>query len=52
MQESDPDTMPSKTRAEVHPLLEFAGMFDPDDSLVQEWLEIMREERDRDDPNG
>lgn len=30
-----------------HPWLSFAGMFPADDSLVQEWLEVVRLERDR-----
>lgn len=32
-----------------HPWLEFAGMYDPDDPLVQEWLEIIKEQRERDE---
>lgn len=32
-----------------HPWLEFAGMYDPDDPLVQEWLAIIQENRDRDE---
>jgi hypothetical protein len=34
-------------QATQHPLLEFAGMYDPNDPLVQEWLQIIQEERDR-----
>jgi hypothetical protein len=30
-----------------HPLLKFAGMYDPNDPLIQEWLQIIKEERDR-----
>jgi hypothetical protein len=29
-----------------HPLAEFAGVFDEADPIVQEWLEIMRQQRD------
>jgi hypothetical protein len=29
-----------------HPLSEFAGIFDESDPIVQEWLEIMRQQRD------
>jgi hypothetical protein len=32
--------------AASHPLAEFAGMFSNDDPLVQEWLEIIRQQRD------
>jgi hypothetical protein len=32
-----------------HPWLEFSGMYDPDDPLVQEWLAIMKEDRERDE---
>ena len=32
-----------------HPWLEFAGMFDKDDPLVQEWLEILNQQRERDE---
>ena len=32
-----------------HPWMEFAGMYDPNDPLVQEWLEIIKEQRDRDE---
>jgi hypothetical protein len=32
-----------------HPWLKFAGMFDPNDPIIQEWLEIMQQQRDRDD---
>jgi hypothetical protein len=32
-----------------HPWLEFAGMYDPADPLVQEWLTIIKEQRDRDE---
>jgi predicted RNase H-like HicB family nuclease len=28
-----------------HPLAEFAGMYSPDDPLVQEWIDIMAENR-------
>lgn len=31
--------------ASRHPLAEFAGIFSPDDPLVQEWIEIMAENR-------
>jgi hypothetical protein len=34
---------------EEHPWLEFAGMFDPEDPLIQEWLAVMKEQRDRED---
>jgi hypothetical protein len=30
----------------AHPLSEFAGIFDEADPIVQEWLEIMRQQRD------
>ena len=30
-----------------HPLAEFAGMYDPADPLVQEWLRIIEENRSR-----
>lgn len=30
-----------------HPLLKFSGMYDPNDPLIQEWLQIIKEERDR-----
>ena len=29
-----------------HPLLKFSGMFKEDDPIVQEWLQIMAENRD------
>ena len=29
----------------LHPLMEFAGMFSPEDPLVQEWIQIMAENR-------
>jgi predicted RNase H-like HicB family nuclease len=32
-----------------HPLARFAGMYDPNDPLVQEWLQIMAENRRRAD---
>lgn len=32
--------------ATPHPLTEFAGIFSDSDPIVQEWLEIMREQRD------
>src|SRR5689334_5825922 len=32
-----------------HPLAEFAGMYSPDDPLVQEWIDIMAENRRRAD---
>jgi hypothetical protein len=32
-----------------HPWLKFAGIFDPNDPIVQEWLKIMQEQRDHDD---
>jgi len=35
--------------ADEHPWLEFAGMYDPNDPLVQEWQAIIKENRDRDE---
>jgi hypothetical protein len=35
-----------KVEAKVHPLSEFAGMFSDSDPAVQEWLEVMRQQRD------
>ncbi len=32
-----------------HPWMEFAGMFDPNDPLIQEWHAIMKEQRDHDE---
>jgi hypothetical protein len=32
--------------AKVHPWQPFAGMFSPDDPLVQEWLQILQEQRE------
>jgi hypothetical protein len=32
-----------------HPWAKFAGMFDENDPVVQEWLQIMREQRDADE---
>jgi hypothetical protein len=32
-----------------HPWSKFAGMYDPDDPLVQEWLAIIEENRNRDE---
>jgi len=32
-----------------HPLAEFAGMLDPKDPMTQEWLDIMPENRRRED---
>jgi hypothetical protein len=37
------------SEAVKHSWLEFAGMFDPDDPIIQEWLEIMKQHRDRDE---
>jgi hypothetical protein len=33
----------------ANPWLESAGIFDPQDPIVQEWLQIIQEERERDD---
>jgi hypothetical protein len=32
-----------------HPLSQFAGIFDENDPIVQQWLEIIREQRERDE---
>lgn len=32
-----------------HPWLEFAGMFDEADPLIHEWLETMKQQRERDE---
>jgi hypothetical protein len=37
--------LPSKT----HPLARFAGIFDANDPLVQDWLQIMAKDREPDD---
>jgi hypothetical protein len=34
-------------RESEHPWLKYAGMFDPNDTIVQEWLQIIQEQRDR-----
>jgi hypothetical protein len=33
----------------LHPWMEFAGMYDPADPLVQEWLAIIKQNRDHDE---
>jgi len=38
-----------KIQPNEHPWLEFAGMYDPADPLVQEWLAIIKQERERDE---
>jgi len=38
--------------AAPHPLAEFAGIFSPDDPMVQEWIEIMAENRRKDEEDS
>ncbi len=37
--------VPLELPAREHPLARFAGMYDPNDPLVQEWLETVAENR-------
>lgn len=43
------EIVPLEVPTAEHPLARFAGMYDPNDPLVQEWLQIMAENRRRAD---
>lgn len=42
---ADAQIVPLELAAPEHPLARFAGMYPPDDPLVQDWLRIMAENR-------
>ena len=43
--ESGVAIVPLEVPVEMHPLVKYAGMYSPDDRLIQEWLSIMAENR-------